>query len=54
MTEIDTFHPLATDRPAAGAFTATKGEAGDPHHSEHDGRNPQQMNSKSSAEKNEH
>ena len=54
MSEFGTAPALATERPAAGVFTATQGEAGDPHHSEHDGRNPQQVNGKSCTEKNEY
>jgi hypothetical protein len=46
--------PLAPERPATGAFTTTKREAGDPHHCEHDGRNPQQVNGKARAEKYEY
>jgi hypothetical protein len=45
---------LAAERAAAGAFTATNSEADDPHHGEHNGRNPQQMNGESCAEKNEY
>ena len=45
---------LSAERPAAGAFTATKGEAGDPHHREHHSRDPQQVNGKSGAEEDEY
>jgi hypothetical protein len=45
---------LATDRSPAGAFTATYRKAHDPHHREHDGRNPQEVNGKTCTEKYEY
>ena len=48
------FGCLPTERTAAGALPATKGEAGDPDNREHDGRNPQQVNGKSCTKKNQH
>jgi hypothetical protein len=45
---------LTTERPPAGTLSTTEGEAGDPHHGEHDGCNPQQVNSKAGAEENKH
>ena len=44
----------ATERTSTGTFATTNGEADDPHHSEHDGRYPQQVNGKSCAKENEY
>ena len=54
VPDPNSLNRLPTERPAAGAFTATESETGDPHHGEHDGRNPQQVNGKSCAEENEY
>jgi len=45
---------LPAERPAARAFATTESETGDPHNRKYDGCNPQQVNGKSCAEKNQH